>query len=157
MRLEPIAAAALFGLLAACAPTAPPASTPPPLKPIAPALVLPPRTPEKMEQRSATVHLLPGLEGVIGATPAELSKLLGPPRLDVIEGDARKLQFAGESCVLDIYFYPKSRANELAATYTEARNPITGQTTDSVACVNTLRPPAPVLAMPPPPGKRVRR
>jgi hypothetical protein len=133
-----------LALLAGCVPTAPIASTPPPPRgQSAPALVLPPLTPGKMEQRSATVHMAPGLEGVIGATSAALTKLFGAPRLDVLEGDARKLQFVGEPCVLDVYLYPKVRGADPEATYTEARRVSDGATMDSVACVNLLRPPPP--------------
>jgi hypothetical protein len=142
--IRTLSSIALLALLAGCGPVAPVASTPPPLKAPSPSLILPPLTPEKMEQRSAVVHMLPGLEGVIGATPAELSRLFGAPRLDVLEGDARKLQFAGEPCVLDVYLYPKTKGGEPQATYTEARRASDGASMDSVACVAALRPPAPV-------------
>jgi hypothetical protein len=143
-----LAAPALLALLAACEPTTSSGviSTPAPPKGPAPALVLPPRAPERMEQRSATVHMLPGLERVIGSTPAELSRLFGQPRIDVIEGDARKLQFAGEACVLDVYLYPKTRGGEPEATYTEARRGADGAAMDSVACVDILRPPPLIVA-----------
>jgi hypothetical protein len=149
MRLSSLAALGSIALLAACEPsTTRPASTPPPPKAPETALEIPPRAPEAMVRRSATVHMQPGLEGVIGATSAGLARLFGPPRLDVLEGDAHKLQFTGETCVLDVYLYPKTRGAEPEATYTEARNAATGRAMDSVACVNTLRPtppPAPVV------------
>ncbi len=83
--------------------------------------------------------VLPGLEGVIGATSAELTRKFGPARLDVIEGDARKLQFTGTACVLDIYLYPGSPGREPQATYVEARRMSDGQDVDRVACVTALR------------------
>jgi predicted small lipoprotein YifL len=139
------AALAFLTFLAACGPTGPVASTPPPPKVQAPLLVVPPRPPERMEQRSAVMHMQPGLEGVIGATSAALTRLFGPARLDVIEGDARKLQFTSEVCVLDVYLYPRTRGGEPEATYTEARRASDGASMDSVTCVTALRPPAPVV------------
>jgi hypothetical protein len=48
----------------------------------------------------------PGMEQLLGK-PAEVAlDLLGKPRLDKREGDARQLQFAS-GCVLDIWYYPK--------------------------------------------------
>jgi hypothetical protein len=51
---------------------------------------------------------------VIGARSADLSRLFGPPRLDVVEGDARKLQFVGPACVLDVYLYPQGTGAKCA-------------------------------------------
>ncbi|MEO5586776.1 MAG: hypothetical protein ABIQ81_03680, partial [Novosphingobium sp.] len=55
---------------------------------------------------TARIQTLPGVEGVIGATTTQLTREFGTPRLDVWEGDARKLQFSGTPCVLDVYLYP---------------------------------------------------
>ncbi len=63
-----------------------------------PALTIP-RAPTRSAPPSARVQSAPGLEGVIGATPAELARQFGTARLDVWEGDARKLQFAGDACL----------------------------------------------------------
>jgi hypothetical protein len=62
-----------------------------------------------------------GLEGVIGSAAGALTQRFGAPRLDMAEGDARKLQFAGRSCVLDIYLYPVTAAAEPTATHVAAR------------------------------------
>ncbi len=147
--IRPLFSVAVLALLAGCGPAGPVASTPAPLKAPAPALILPPHAPEKMEQRSAVIHMLPGLEGVIGATPAELSRLFGAPRIDVLEGDARKLQFGSDICVLDVYLYPKTKNGEPEATYTEARRASDGASMDNVACVTALRPPPPVAPVAP--------
>lgn len=104
----------------------------------APALIPPTRPPEKMGTREAVVHMAPGLEGVIGATTAELTRQFGAARLDVWEGDARKLQFSGGACVLDVYLYPKARGADPRATYVEARKP-TGANADAVTCVAVLK------------------
>jgi hypothetical protein len=87
---------------------------------------------------AAQVLAIPGLEGVIGASSADLSRQFGTARLDVWEGDARKLQFTGTACVLDVYLYPKSAGDEPKATYLEARRS-DGREVDRAACVTALR------------------
>lgn len=87
----------------------------------------------------ARVQSLPGVEGVIGATTAQLTRHFGTPRLDVWEGDARKLQFTGTPCVLDVYLYPSTQGREPQATYVEARRPSDGKDVDRAACIAGLR------------------
>jgi hypothetical protein len=87
----------------------------------------------------ARVQVLPGVEGVIGATTAQLTREFGPPRLDVWEGDARKLQFTGTPCVLDVYLYPSAQGREPQATYVEARRTTDGRDVDRAACIAGLR------------------
>lgn len=82
---------------------------------------------------------LPGVEGVIGANVADLQRLFGTARLDIFEGDARKLQFAGEPCVLDVYLYPMREGGEPAATYVDARRASDGLDVDRASCVAALR------------------
>lgn len=82
---------------------------------------------------------LPGLEGVIGADGAALTRQFGTPRLDVIEGDARKLQFSGRACVLDIYLYPPQPGAAPRASYVDARRTSDGRDVDRAACVAALR------------------
>ena len=60
-------------------------------------------------------------------------------RLDVVEGDARKLQFSGEPCVLDIYLYPMRKGGEPAATYVDARRSSDGLDVDRASCIAALR------------------
>lgn len=79
-----------------------------------------------------------GLEGIIGSGKAALERSFGTPRLDVWEGDARKLQFSGEACVLDIYLYPLRPGAEPTATYVEARRASDGLDVDKVACTKAL-------------------
>ncbi|MDE8651721.1 hypothetical protein [Novosphingobium album (ex Liu et al. 2023)] len=97
------------------------------------------RQPVKPPPRDAVVHMLPGLEGVIGADQKELVRQFGQPRLNVWEGDARKLQFGAAACVLDIYLYPTTQSREPLATYLEARRASDGQEVDRAACVTALR------------------
>jgi hypothetical protein len=64
--------------------------------------------------------------------------MLGTPRLNVEEGDARKLQWADEACVLDIYFYPLRPGGEAAASWIEARRASDGRDVDRVQCLIAL-------------------
>jgi hypothetical protein len=123
------------GLLAACGgarlvPAVPPIQQPPPMAPASPAA--PPPVPE------ARVLQLPGLEGVIGADDAGLVARFGVPRIDLAEGDVRKLQFAGQPCVLDIFLYPPETGGALKATHVSARRASDGQDVDRAACIEAL-------------------
>lgn len=82
---------------------------------------------------------LPGLEGVIGANAAALLQQFGKPRIDLAEGDVRKLQFSGAACVLDIFLYPPEGGGEQRATHVDARRASDGQDVDRAACIEALR------------------
>jgi hypothetical protein len=79
-----------------------------------------------------------GLENVIQKDAAALIREFGPPRLDVHEGDMRKLQFAGTPCVLDVYLYPLRPGAEPVATYVDARRESDGRDVDRAACIAAL-------------------
>ncbi len=79
-----------------------------------------------------------GLGGVIGSSANALTRRFGTPRIDLLEGDARKLQFAGRACVLDIYLYPLAAAAEPTATHVEARLRQGGTPTDPGACIREV-------------------
>lgn len=96
------------------------------------------RPPIRRAPPAAQVQSIPGLEGVIGATAADLSRQFGTARLDVWEGDARKLQFSGTPCVLDVFLYPSAQGREPQATYVDARR-ADGQDVDRAACVAALK------------------
>jgi hypothetical protein len=131
-----VSAAALALLLQACA-SAPAGPPPGPQSAIkAPPTV---RQPVTKVPRDPEITMVPGLEGVIGATGNELLRQFGTARLDVWEGDARKLQFTGAPCVLDIYLYPTSRSPEPIATHVDARRASDAADVDRVACVKALR------------------
>ena len=104
------------------------------------ATLIPPTNPPRPAQgfRAAKVMNLPGLEMVIGNTAAGLARHFGQPRLNVIEGDARKLQFIGKACVLDIYLYPPRPGAEPTATHVDARRESDGLDVDRAACVHAL-------------------
>jgi hypothetical protein len=91
----------------------------------------------------ATMPALPQasepLDGVIGARADELLAALGQPRIDLVEGDVRKLQFAAPQCVLDVYLYPSSAGAAPVAAYAEARARADGGAVASEDCLAALR------------------
>ena len=138
MRVAGIALGAL--LLAGCATTAPIAtSAPTAAKPATASAAAPTRArPSRKPSRAAVPLALPGLESVIGSSAAALTRMFGAARLDIVEGDARKLQFSGSACVLDAYLYPPAPGREPETTYIDARRP-DGADTDRAGCVTALR------------------
>jgi len=135
---------ALVPALAACGSTQPPRTKSTPAKPgvTRPAnrpAMTPVRPPLRTPPPAARVQNLPGLEGVIGSSANELVRQFGTPRLDVSEGDARKLQYVGTACVLDIFLYPPQPGRDPQATYVEARRASDGLEVDRAACVAALR------------------
>jgi hypothetical protein len=137
IRLGAVLLALLLAACAAVPPSSPPSRpTPrpavsgvPPTRPVAP-----PAT----QFRPPQVQHVAGLEGVMQQNAASLARLFGPPRLDVREGDARKLQFASSACVLDVFLYPLRTGADPVATYFEARRASDGQEVDRAACVQSL-------------------
>lgn len=75
------------------------------------------------------------LDGVIGERAASLSRRFGDARIDLAEGDARKLQYVSDRCVLDIYLYPLEANADPVATHVEARNRQGGADTDRAGCI----------------------
>lgn len=109
--------------------------------PAAPATTPPPAIvpkPPVLPRPAARVLSLPGLEGVIGADADALIRQFGTPRLDIIEDDARKLQWTGAACVLDVYLYPPPQGGRATATYLDARS-ADGRDLDRAACIAALR------------------
>lgn len=129
-------ALSLVPLAAACASTGPIVPTP-----SAPTVV-PPQQPQPAPAttfRPARVMNAPGLDGVIGTDAGALVRQFGTPRLDVWEDDARKLQFAGQACVLDVWLYPPAPKAREVATWVEARRQTDGKDVDRASCVAALR------------------
>ena len=138
IRLGP--ALLLLPLLSAC--TAVPTATTPPPPPRPDVGTVPPTrpvTPPSAGFRAPQIQRVAGLESVIEQDSASLTRQFGQPRLNVVEGEMRKLQFAGTSCVLDVFLYPLRPGGEPVATYTEARRASDGQEVDRAACVAALR------------------
>jgi hypothetical protein len=128
----------LVPLLGACASSAA-APKSAPAKPAVAAAPAPIRAPVRRPPPRPQALVAPGLEGVIGATRADLLNQFGPARLDVWEGDVRKLQFSGTACVLDVFLYPPAPGGEPEASYVDARRASDGQDVDRAACVTALR------------------
>ena len=100
----------LLPLLAGCTAVPPPsrpAAPPPPARPVVTSVPpTRPVTPPVTGFRTPEIQRIAGLENVIEQDAASLTRQFGQPRLDVHEGDMRKLQFAGSACVLDVFLYP---------------------------------------------------
>ncbi|MEM7665321.1 MAG: hypothetical protein AAF250_05650 [Pseudomonadota bacterium] len=79
-----------------------------------------------------------GLDGVIGARAATLTQRFGTARIDLTEGDARKLQFSGRTCVLDIFLYPLQAGQEPVATHVDARLRNGGGDVDERQCIEEV-------------------
>jgi hypothetical protein len=132
--------AAVLLLAAGCA-TAVPAPQPPggpPPQVRSPVPPTRPATPPVTHARAPEILRLAGLEEVIEHDAASLVRRFGAARLDVREGDMRKLQFAGEPCVLDVFLYPLHEGAEPVATHVEARRASDGQEVDRAACAAAL-------------------
>ena len=132
-----IAALALVPALAACAPSVKQAR---PARPAATRPVPPQQAPAPPATgfRAARVMTGPGLEGVIGADADALIRQFGTPRLDVWEADARKMQFTGTRCVLDVFLYPPRPGAPETAAWIDARRS-DGQDVDRAACIAAMR------------------
>lgn len=142
-----IAAGALAVLLAGCAtpstapaPTQPPPVSRPVVQPLPGVLPPPDDTPPPLAGFVAPdIMRGPGLDGVIREGPNNLTRQFGTPRLDVTEGDMRKLQFASTPCVLDVFLYPLHPGGDPQSTWLEARRASDGEAVDLLACMQALR------------------
>jgi len=76
-----------------------------------------------------------GLDSVIGERAGTLARRFGEARIDLAEGDARKLQYVSDACVLDIYLYPLSANADPVATHVEARARQGGAPADRAYCI----------------------
>ena len=77
------------------------------------------------------------VQALMGRDARTLEAQFGKPALDVREGTARKLQFAGASCVMDAYLYPPQSGAEPVVTHIDTRLP-DGRDTDRASCVSAL-------------------
>jgi hypothetical protein len=111
---HPATGAAIAGfalLLAGCAGPAIPRATPPRTAGTRPAP--PPVAPPRVVQHNS----------LIGHDADAAIGVFGKPRLDVTEGVGRKLQFAGDACILDVYYYAPKQGAKPLATHVDARAP----------------------------------
>ncbi|AOL25010.1 hypothetical protein Ga0102493_11883 [Erythrobacter litoralis] len=127
--LRPLSACAALALVSACAggaavplPSAGARPAPQPAEPF--------RTPRPQ----------PGgdIAGIMGADSRSLLARFGEPRIQAVEGDARKLQFASADCVLDIYLYPMREGGTPVATHVEARLRQGGVATSREDCIRAV-------------------
>ena len=88
-----------------------------------------PSVPAKISKR--------GLGDVLGKNVADLKRMFGEPRIDVVEVNGRKLQFSGKACILDAYLYPDGKNGAEIVTHVDARRS-DGAEVDRAACVNAL-------------------
>jgi hypothetical protein len=124
--IRPLAGCALALLVAACA------STPATRRPVVAG------SPGSAIIRLPEVMAATGLESVIGAPAGAITRRLGEPQLDWLDGDVRKLQFAGKACVMDIYLYPLQPGAEPVATHVEARLREGGAAVDRGQCLSEI-------------------
>ncbi len=130
-------------LLGACAsaPAVAPAPPPPPRPPVQQQQVPPSRPAPPPVEGFLVPEILqgPGLEGVIREGANSLVRQFGTPRLDVHEGDMRKLQFASSACVMDVFLYALRPNTEPVATWIETRRASDGAEVDRLACMQAMR------------------
>jgi hypothetical protein len=79
-----------------------------------------------------------GAEAIIGDSARDLTRQFGPPRLDLTEGAAHKLQFASDACVLDAYLYAPRAGGDPVVTHVDTRSP-DGSDVDRAACIAALQ------------------
>ena len=73
-----------------------------------------------------------------GMTAGELIQYFGKPKLQIVEGDGTKLQFAGPNCTLDVYLYPpEGKSGPARASYIVARN-VQGGSVDAQSCSTAI-------------------
>ena len=78
------------------------------------------------------------VRSIIGKEARALTDRFGTARIDLREGVARKLQFAGERCVLDIFLYPVAANTPPVATHVEARLRSDGSNVAEPPCIQEL-------------------
>jgi hypothetical protein len=121
MTLRPLALLPLAALLAGCAGSAIPQVYRPPTA------TAPPVAAQPVQHNR-----------LLGNSADAVGRMFGKPRLDVSEGGGRKLQFAGSSCILDVYFYAPRTGAPAVATHADARTP-DGRNAEVDSCAETLR------------------
>jgi len=72
---------------------------------------------------------------LLGLTPEDLVVRFGNPAFQAREGSSLKLQFRGQRCTLDAYFYPNNGTMRVA--HVDTRAP-TGVDTDQTGCIAAL-------------------
>jgi len=91
------------------------------------------RTPSAEAPRSTSE-----LDRVMGKDARALVQMFGPPVQDVVEGAARKLQFASSDCILDTYLYAPAEGKEPVVSFVAARV-ADGRDAERNSCISALR------------------
>ncbi len=99
---------------------------------------IPRATPPKAAAGPITAPRPTQNNSLIGRPANAALGLFGKPRLDVAEGTARKLQFSGTACILDIYYYAPRQGADALATHVDARTP-DGRDANVPSCIEALR------------------
>ncbi|MCW3845946.1 hypothetical protein OF829_01740 [Sphingomonas sp. LB-2] len=86
-------------------------------------------------QPPSPTALAAGVAKVQDQTGPILIAQFGKPRIDLTEGPARKLQFAGPICVLDAYLYARGRDATVTHIDTRQRD---GRPIDQASCIAAL-------------------
>ncbi|MFC3173992.1 hypothetical protein ACFOD9_07010 [Novosphingobium bradum] len=138
-----IAVAALLGLaglLAAPASSGKPAVAPPRPRPAATTATVPAgcHTAELPPVNAARYQEITLPAPLANQTASAILERLGRPVLFEREGDARKLQFRANGCVLDIYLYPAEASPDPRATFADARRRSDGRNVDKQACLDRI-------------------
>ena len=74
---------------------------------------------------------------MLGRNEKSLRAQFGEPRLNIVEGDGRKMQYVTAKCVVDIYLFPPAAGKEAAVVHIDARDDA-GRDMDRDSCVLQL-------------------
>lgn len=126
--------------LNACATTGEPPATSEQQPALAPGPVVEePVTPEPEPENEVPEPPALLASDIISLEPVEVQNLLGPVSLKRWEGEVQVMQFSGEHCVIDIYFYETAPGEAFEASYLNARSS-SGTEVSSDACLASLLP-----------------
>lgn len=78
------------------------------------------------------------LDRVMGKDARALVQLFGQPVQDVLEASARKLQFASNDCILDVYLYAPMEGKDPVVSFVAARV-ADGRDAERNSCISALR------------------
>lgn len=86
----------------------------------------------------AAITVPPSITAIKGETAPKLIAQFGTPAMDLSEGRARKLQFAGPICILDAYLYPPANGRgDQVVTHLDTRQR-DGAPIDQASCIAAL-------------------
>jgi len=99
-----------------------------------------PVTPEETGPSPTGADIPPlSARDLMGLEPAEIQALLGPVSLKRWEGEAQVMQFKGDHCVIDIYFYESAPGEAFEASFASART-TSGSQVDADMCLTSILP-----------------